>query len=96
MQHSLEKAAIGIGIYVEEDKTKAMSMNKMKQSSHQMVNLSSNIPSTESHVIIRIGKMWIAIDRLAIIQKSDLSNKIRRKFFQSVAELVLLYIITTE
>ena len=36
-------------------------------------------------------KGWIAIDRLSIISKSDLSNKIKWDFFQAVAVSILLY-----
>ena len=51
----------------------------------------SNIPSTESNVNIHIGK---AIEMLSIIWKSDLSDKIKREFFQAVAVTVLLYVCT--
>ena len=57
--------------------------------------LSSNISSTEINVNIHIGKAWTAIDRLLIIWKSDLSNKIKWDFFQAVAMTVLLYGCTT-
>ena len=36
------------------------------------------------------GKIWIAIDRLSIIWKSDLFDKIKRDSFQVVAVSVLL------
>ena len=38
--------------------------------------LGCNISSTESNVNIGIRKAWITIDKLSIIRKSDLSNKI--------------------
>ena len=44
----------------------------------------SNISSTESDVNIRIGKALTVIDRLLIIWKSDLPDKIKRDFFQAV------------
>ena len=46
-------------------------------------HLSSNISSTESHVKIRIGELT-AVDRLSILLKSDLSDKIKQEFFQAV------------
>ena len=45
----------------------------------QYTYLGYNISSTENHVNIRIGKAWIAIDRL-----SDLSDIIKRDFCQVV------------
>ena len=41
----------------------------------QFMYLNSNISSTESDVIIHIGKVWTAIDRLFIIRELDLSDK---------------------
>ena len=40
-------------------------------------------------------KVWIAIDRLSIIWKSNLSNEIKWDFFHTVAMLILLYRYTT-
>ena len=50
-----------------------------------LIYLGSNISSTESDVNIRIAKFWIAIDRLSIIRKSDLSDKIKQDFFLDVS-----------
>ena len=46
--------------------------------------LGSCISSTESDVNICLVKVWTASDRLSIIWKSDLSNKIKQDFFQGV------------
>ena len=48
------------------------------------------ISSTESDINIRWGKVLNAIDRLSIIWKSDLSDKIKSDFFQSVAVSMIL------
>ena len=56
---------------------------------HQFTHLGSNISSTESNVNIHIGKAWTAIHRLSTIEKSDLSDKIERDFFQAVTVTVL-------
>ena len=53
--------------------------------------LSSNITSTESNVNTQLVKAWTANDRLSIIWKSDLSDKIKRDFFQAATVLILLY-----
>ena len=42
----------------------------------QFIYLVSNISLTESDVNIHIGKIWIAIEKLLVIWKSDLSDKI--------------------
>ena len=39
--------------------------------------LGSNISSSESDVNIHIANAWTDIDRLSIIKKSDLSDKIK-------------------
>ena len=58
----------------------------------QFKHLSSNISSTENGVNIHIRKAWTAIDRLSIIWKLELSDKIKQ-FFQvvSVSGPILLY-----
>ena len=38
---------------------------------------------------------WTAIDRLSIKRKSDLSDNIKRNFFQALAVSILLYEGTT-
>ena len=45
----------------------------------QFLYLGSNFSSTESNLNTRWGKSWTAIDT---IWKSDLSDKIKRKFFK--------------
>ena len=39
--------------------------------------------------------MWTAIDRLSVIYKSDLTDKIKRSFFQAAVVSILLYGYTT-
>ena len=43
----------------------------------------------------RLTKAWTAIDRLSIIWKSDLTDKIKRSFFQAAVVSILLYGCTT-
>ena len=45
--------------------------------------LSSSVSSTENDVNMCLAKAWTAIDKLLIILKSDLSDKIKRDFFQA-------------
>ena len=61
----------------------------------QFTCLGSNISSTKSDVNIRIGRKRTAIDRLSIIWKSGLTDKMKRDFFKSKAVSILLYGCTT-
>ena len=51
----------------------------------------SCVLSTESCVNMRLAKACITIDRLSIIWKPDLSDKIKRDFFHAAVVLILLY-----
>ena len=57
----------------------------------QFTYTGKKISSTESEVNLRLLKVWIAVDRLLAVGQSDLSDKIKREFFQAVAASVLLY-----
>ena len=48
-----------------------------------------------SHQPKRLAKAWTANDRLSVIWKSDLTDKIKRSFFQAPAMSILLYGCTT-
>ena len=61
----------------------------------QFTYLSSNVLYAESDVIICLMKVWNAIERLLIIWKSGLSDKIKRNFFLAVPVSILLYRCTT-
>ena len=45
--------------------------------------LESSISSTENDINMRLARAWTVIDRLAIIWKSKLSDKIKRNFLPS-------------
>ena len=51
--------------------------------------------STENDIDTRLTKAWTAIDGLSIIWKSDLTDKMKRSFFQAVGVSILLYGCTT-
>ena len=57
--------------------------------------LGSSVSSTEKDINTWLTKPWTAIDRLSIIWKSDLTDKMKRSFFQAVVVLILLYRCTT-
>ena len=57
--------------------------------------LGSSVPSTENDINTWLAKTWTAIDCLMVIWKSDLTDKIKRSFFQAVVVSILLYRCTT-
>ena len=57
--------------------------------------LGSSVTSIEKDIDTRLTKAWTAIDRLSIIWKSDLTDKMKRSFFQVPVVSILLYGCTT-
>ena len=57
--------------------------------------LGSNVSSTEKDIDTRLTKAWTAIDRLSIIWKSNLTDKMKRSFFLAAVVSILLYGCTT-
>ena len=55
----------------------------------------SSVESTEKDIETRLAKAWTAINRLSIIWKSDLTDKMKRSFFQAAVTSILLYGCTT-
>ena len=57
--------------------------------------LGSSVSLTEKDIDTHLTKAWTAIDRLSIISKSDLTDKMKRSFFQAADVSILLYGCTT-
>ena len=57
--------------------------------------LGSSVSSTEKDINTWLTKAWTAIDRLSIIWKSDLTDKMKPSFFQAAVVSILLYGCTT-
>ena len=55
----------------------------------------SSVPSTEKDIDTRLTNAWTAIDKLSVMWKSDLTDKMKRSFFQGVVVSILLYGCTT-
>ena len=101
LQHSLERASTGIGLYVNAQKTEYMCYNQtgdiftLDGTSLKLLEkftyLGSSISSTEKDIGTRLTKAWTAIDRLSIIWKSDLTDKMKCSFFQAADVSILLY-----
>ena len=103
---SLEQAAAaGIGLHVNAHKTEHMCFNQrgnistLNSSSLKLIDkftyLGSSVSSTEIDIIMRLAKAWTAIDRLLVIWKSDLTNKMKCSSFQAAVVSILLYGCTT-
>ena len=57
--------------------------------------LGSSVSSTEKDIDTRLTKAWTAIDRLSILWKSNLTDKMKRSFFRAAVVSILLYGCTT-
>ena len=57
--------------------------------------LGSSVSSTEKDIDTRLMKAWTAMDRLSIIWKLDMTDKMKRSFFQAAVVSILLYGCTT-
>ena len=99
--HSLERAAAVICLHVNAHKTEYMCFNQtcdistQNGSSLKLVDkftyLGSSVSSTETDIDTRLAKAWTANNRLSVVWKSDLTDKIKRSFFQAVDVSILLY-----
>ena len=88
---SLEQAAAGIGLHVNAHKTEYVCFNQtgdistLDGSSLKLVDkftyLGSSVSSTEKDIDKRLTKAWTAIDKLSIIWKTDLTDKMKRSLF---------------
>ena len=93
--HSLERAAASISLYVNAHKTEYMCYNQTGDIStlegtplklvDKFTYLGSSVESTEKDIETRLTKAWTAINRLSIIWKSDLTDKMKRSFFQAAS-----------
>ena len=103
--HSLARAAADIGLHVNTYKTEYMYFNQrgdistLKGISLKLVDkftyLKGGVSSTEKDIDTRLTKAWAAIDKLSIIWKSDLTDKMKRSFFQAAVVSILKYGCTT-
>ena len=93
--HILERAAANIGLYVNAHKTEYMCYNQtgdistLKGTPLKLVDkftyLGSSVESTEKDIETRLVIIW----------KSDLTDKMKRSFFQAAVTSILLYGCTT-
>ena len=98
---NLERAAAGIGLSVNADKTEYTCFNQrddistLKSGPLKLVEkfayLGSSVSSTATDVNTRQAKAWTVGDSLSVIWKSDPTDKIKRSFFQAAVVSILLY-----
>ena len=103
--HSLERAAVGIGLHVNAHKTEYMCFDQtgdistLNDSSLKLVDkftyLGISVLSTETEINMILAKAWTAINSLLVIWKLDLTDKIKLTFFHAVVVSILLYWCTT-
>ena len=103
--HSLERSAAGIGVHVNAHRTEYMCFNQTGDIStldgtslklvDKFTDLGSSVSSTEEDIDTRQTKAWSAINKLSIIWKSDLTDKMKRSFFLAAVMSILLYGGTT-
>ena len=105
LQHSLERTAADIGLHVNAHKTEYMYLNQtgdiftLNGRALKLVDkftyLGSSVSSTDADFDTRLAKAWTAIDRLSVVGESDLTDKMKRSFFQAAVVSILLYGCTT-
>ena len=103
--HSLERATAGIGLHVNAHKTEYMCLNQTGDIStlngralklvDKFTYIGSSVSSTETDINTQLAKAWTAINRLSVVWKSDLTNKMKRSFIQAAVVSILLYGCTT-
>ena len=90
---------------LQEDKTEFMCFNQRSDVStlngrslklmDKFTYQGSSVSSSENDINMQLAKEWTAIDRLSVIWKLDLSNRIKRSFFHAAVVSQLLYGCTT-
>ena len=100
--HSLERAAVGIGLHVNADKTEYMCFNQRGDIStlngsflklmYKFTYLGSSVSSTENDINTQLAKARAANDGLSVIWKSDLTDRIKHSFFQTNPAIWMLYV----
>ncbi len=85
-------AAAGIGLHANAHKTEFMCFNQKGDISTLD---GTSLKLVDKFTYTRLTKVWTAIDRLSIIWKSNLTDKMKRSFFQAAVVSILLYGCTT-
>ena len=96
---------VRLGLHVNAHKTEYICYNQTRDIStldgtslklvDKFIYLGCSDSSSKKDIDTRVTKALTAIDRLSIIWKSDLTDKMKRSFFQAVVVSILLYGCTT-
>ena len=94
-----------IGLHVDAHKTEYMCFNQTGDISTQngsplklvdiFTYLRRSVSSTETDIDKRLAKAWTANNRLSVICKLDLTDKMKRSFLQAAIVSILLHGCTT-
>ena len=105
LPYSLARAAGGICLHVNAQKTEYMCFNRrgnistLKGGPLKLVDKftyqGSRVSSTRKNINTQLSKAWTAIEWLSLIWKLDLTDKVKRSFFQAAVLLILLHGCTT-
>ena len=105
LKQNLEQVAAGIGLHVNTHKMEYMCFNQTSDIStlngsalkliDKFTYLGTSVSSTKTDIDTQLAKAWTAIDRLSVIWKSDLIDKMKCSFFQAAVVSILLYGCTT-
>ena len=89
--HNVKQATCVIGLHVKADRMEYTCFNQKGdifilnggslKSVNKFMYLINSISSIENDINMHQTKVWTATDKLSIIWKSDLSDKIKRNFF---------------
>ena len=103
--HSLEGAAAGIGLYVNGHRTEYKCFTQtgyiptLNGGALKLVDkstyLGSSVSSTETDIDTWLAKARAVINRLSVIWKSDLTDKMKRSFFKAAVVSILQYWYTS-
>ena len=101
--HNLENAAKQVGLKINEDKTKTVTINitdtyqiktndgaKIK-TVPQFTYLGSEIPNSDLDFKRRKGKAWDAMNKLTKVWKSTIPRSLKLRFFHATVESILVY-----
>ena len=101
--HKIENTAKEIGLNINSSKTEFISINQGENEKMKSLNgkdikkvsdfkyLGSNIQSIEKDMNIRLAKSWAALNNMNAIRKYRLPDRIKRNFFRTTVESVLVY-----
>ena len=93
--NSLDRASVGIGLHVNADKTEYMCFNQRGDIStlmsvplkqvDKLTYFGSSVSSTAKDINTQLSEAWKAIDKLLVLWKSDLTDKIKCRFSKQLS-----------